>query len=67
MEIAAGEASCSLLWFNKLTQILDSTQNCQALIKFIKRLIKGADRKVFLILDNLRVHHAGVVKAWPEK
>ena len=30
----------------------------------MKRLIKDAKRKVFLILDNLRVHHAKVVKAW---
>ena len=27
-------------------------------------LIKDADRKVFLILDNLRVHHSKLVKAW---
>lgn len=31
----------------------------------MRRLIKDADsRKVMLILDNLRVHHARVVKAW---
>ncbi len=34
------------------------------LMKFMKQLIKGADRKIFLILDNLRVHHAKVVKEW---
>ena len=33
-------------------------------IKFMTRLIHDADRKVFLILDNLRVHHARKVKAW---
>lgn len=27
-------------------------------------LIKDAGRKVFLILDNLRVHHSKIVKAW---
>ena len=37
------------------------------LIKFIKRLIKDADRKIYLILDNLRVHHAKKVKAWVEE
>lgn len=30
----------------------------------MQRLIKNADRKVFLILDNLWVHHAKKVKAW---
>lgn len=39
----------------------------QVLIKFMSRLIKGADRKVFLILDNLRVHHSKVVKTWLEE
>ena len=28
------------------------------------RLIKGQTRKLILILDNLRVHHARQVKAW---
>jgi len=27
-------------------------------------LIKNAGKKVFLILDNLRVHHSKLVKAW---
>ncbi len=31
-----------------------------------KRLITAAKRKVFLILDNLRVHHAKGFKAWLE-
>ena len=39
----------------------------QVLIKFMSRLIKDADRKVFLILDNLRVHHSKVVRAWLEE
>jgi transposase len=29
-------------------------------------LVKGADRKVFLIPDNHRVHHSKEVKAWLE-
>ena len=36
----------------------------QLLIKFMTRLIHDAGRKVFLILDNLRVHHAKKAKAW---
>jgi transposase len=39
----------------------------KVLVKFMSRLIKDADRKVFLILDNLRVHHSKVVKAWLEE
>lgn len=34
------------------------------LIDFLRRLIKGAAQKVFLNLDNLRVHHSKPVKAW---
>ena len=42
------------------------TMTSQVLIKFMSRLVKDAPRKVFLILDNLRVHHSKVVKAWLE-
>jgi transposase len=38
--------------------------NAKTLIPFFRRLIRSADRKVFVILDNLRVHHARVVKDW---
>jgi transposase len=34
------------------------------LIEFLQALIKDAGKKVFLILDNLRVHHSKLVKAW---
>jgi len=44
--------------------VYQDTMNSQALIKFLKRLIKDADKKVFLILDNLRVHHSKLVKEW---
>ncbi|MGB5965689.1 MAG: transposase [Sulfurimonadaceae bacterium] len=33
-------------------------------VTFLERLIKSSDKKVFLILDNLRVHHSKIVKAW---
>ncbi len=45
----------------------EGKMNGQMLIRFMKRLIKDADRKVFLILDNLRVHHGKIVKRWLEK
>lgn len=47
--------------------IYQETMTSKVLIRFMKRLIKDAKRKVFLILDNLRVHHAKLVKAWLEK
>lgn len=36
----------------------------QRLIMFMQRLIKDSRRKVFLILDNLNVHKAKVVREW---
>ena len=39
----------------------------EVLIRFMQRLIKDAGRKVFLVLDNLRVHHSKLVKAWLEE
>jgi transposase len=36
----------------------------QVLITFMQRLVKDAPRKVFLILDNLKVHHAKKVQEW---
>jgi len=40
--------------------------NSTLLIKFMTRLMKDAGRKVFLILDNLRVHHGKEVRKWLE-
>jgi transposase len=41
------------------------TLTAQVLIRFLGRLIRDAQgRKVFLILDNLRVHHSKKVSAW---
>lgn len=45
-------------------RIFDGTMNTGILIDFCKRLIKSSGRKVYLILDNLRVHHARIFKAW---
>lgn len=36
-------------------------------LKFLKRLIKRSEYKIFLILDNLRVHHARILKPWLEE
>jgi transposase len=44
--------------------LLDGALRAPLLIKFLTRVIADADRKVFLILDNLRVHKAKIVQAW---
>jgi transposase len=45
-------------------QIIDGNFNHERLIEFLKALIQQAGRKVFLVLDNLGVHHCKPVKAW---
>src|SRR5512145_1766510 len=44
-------------------KIFDGALNADILIDFMKRLVRDAGRKVYLILDNLRVHHSRPVKA----
>ena len=44
--------------------VVDNNFNADKLIEFMDALIKDTDKKVFLILDSLRVHHAKSVKAW---
>ena len=36
-------------------------------LKFLRRVIKNTERKTFIIVDNLRVHHAKKVQKWVEK
>jgi transposase len=47
--------------------IYSDTMNADRLILFMEQLIKSSDRKIYLILDNLRVHHSKVVKEWLEQ
>ena len=44
--------------------IIDDAFDADKLIEFLQALIKDAEKKVFLILDNLPVHHSKIVKAW---
>ena len=46
--------------------IYSKSMNAQVFIRFLKKLIKTSDRKILLILDNLRVHHANLVREWIE-
>ena len=39
-------------------KVFEGGMNVDIMIDFCKRLIRSAKRKVFLIVDNLRVHHA---------
>ena len=44
--------------------VYDGALNTKVFLKFLRRLVHGAKKKIFLIVDNLRVHHAKVVMAW---
>lgn len=46
--------------------IYDEKFTAQVFIRFLEQMIKEATQKVFLILDNLKVHHSKVVKKWLE-
>lgn len=43
------------------------SMNTEKLIDFMTRLITDSKKKVFLVLDNLRVHHAKLVQSWVEE
>ena len=45
-------------------KVFEGAMHADLLIDFFRRLVKDRGRKVFLILDNLKVHHARKVKAW---
>lgn len=47
--------------------VYEAKMNSGTLIKFMKRLIKESTRKIFLVLDNLKVHHSYIVRDWLEK
>lgn len=48
-----------MIYTEKMTQ--------QLFIKFLERLIKSFDRKIFVIVDNLKVHHGKLVTKWAEE
>ena len=47
--------------------VYQGTMDQQRLIQFLRRLLSTARQKIFLILDNLKVHHGKLVAAWLEK
>jgi len=44
--------------------VYEEAMNQQLFIDFMKRLIKESNRKIFFVVDNLRVHHGKLVAAW---
>jgi transposase len=47
--------------------IYEGSMDSKMFIKFLTKLIYKRDKKIFLILDNLRTHHSNKVKDWVEK
>ena len=45
----------------------EGTFNAEVFLKFIKRLVNESERKVYLIVDNLKSHHAKIVTEWVGK
>jgi len=43
------------------------SMNSELFIRFLKRLTKDRPQKIFLIVDNLKVHHSKIVQQWLEK
>ena len=71
MAYAAGGTRQKLSMFATVTNqgkarwmIIDEAFNADRLIEFLEALVKDATKKVFLIPDNLPVHHSKPVKAW---
>ena len=47
--------------------IYTGSMNADRFITFLQQLIKSKSRKIYLVLDNLRVHHSKIVKQWTEE
>jgi len=47
--------------------LYDKSINVERFIDFMQKVIDSNDKKVYLVVDNLRVHHAKLVKAWIEE
>ena len=47
--------------------VYEGAMRVDTFLTFLRRLTKDADRKIFLIVDNLRVHHAKKVQKWAKR
>ena len=46
--------------------VVDGVFNADRMIEFMESLVRDVPRKVFLVMDNLKVHHCKPVMAWLE-
>ena len=72
VKMPAKKVSCSMI--SSITNqgklrymVYKGAMNKELFKEFLRRLIKDTDKKIFLILDNLRVHHSKSIKEWQEK
>ena len=63
IEMLSAISKCGKLHFI----LYKDNMNTEKLIDFMTRLIADSKKKVFLVLDNLRVHHAKLVQSWVEE
>ena len=47
--------------------LYDESINVDRFIDFLQKVIDSSDKKVYMIVDNLRVHHAKLVKQWVDE
>ena len=47
--------------------VINDAFNADRLIEFMESLVKDVPRKVFLVMDNLKVHHCKPVQKWLEE
>lgn len=47
--------------------LYDESIKIDSFIEFCQKVIDSSDKKVYLIVDNLRVHHAKLVKQWEKE
>ena len=47
--------------------VYEGALRVKTFLTFLRRLIRDAKQKVYLIVDNLRVHHAIKVQTWIER
>ena len=45
-------------------QIVEGSMDAERFIAFLTALIQNAPKKIYLVVDNLRVHHAKMVTTW---
>ena len=47
--------------------LYDESIKTDQFIDFLEKVIQSSNKKVFMVVDNLRVHHAKVVKVWEKE